>query len=152
MAASEAETEFVVNNSQLQGARKAPSFRNMQHGLADRILDWAEVGAVHLHAPPRSRRDHYLPAPMHRHLSATADNRKRIVTCSKFIVASIQKTLGHNAQRQRVDNVDYIAAIRTGSGGGSDPPERSIQGFLFNGGITTPKSSDSYMFSATRTR
>jgi uncharacterized protein YbjT (DUF2867 family) len=52
MAAREAETELVVNNSQLQGARKAPSFRNMQHGLAERIFDWAEVGAVHLHAPP----------------------------------------------------------------------------------------------------
>jgi uncharacterized protein YbjT (DUF2867 family) len=57
MAAREAETELIVNNSQLQnsqltGARKAPSFRNMQHGLADRIFDWAEVGAVHLHAPP----------------------------------------------------------------------------------------------------
>jgi uncharacterized protein YbjT (DUF2867 family) len=57
MAAREAETELVVNNSQLQnsqlqGARKAPSFRNMQHGLADHIFDWAELGAVHLHAPP----------------------------------------------------------------------------------------------------
>ena len=52
MAAREAETDLVVNNSQIQGARKAPSFRNMQHGLADRIFDWAEVGAVHLHAPP----------------------------------------------------------------------------------------------------
>jgi uncharacterized protein YbjT (DUF2867 family) len=52
MAAREAETELVVNNSQLQGTRKAPSFRNMQHGLADRIFDWAAVGAVHLHAPP----------------------------------------------------------------------------------------------------
>jgi uncharacterized protein YbjT (DUF2867 family) len=52
MAAREAQTELVVNNSQLQGARKSPSFRNMQHGLADRIFDWAEVGAVHLHAPP----------------------------------------------------------------------------------------------------
>ena len=52
MAAREAETELVVNNSQLQGARKAPSFRNMQHGLADRIFDWAGIGAVHLHAPP----------------------------------------------------------------------------------------------------
>ena len=52
MAAREAETELVVNNSQLQGARRAPTFRNMQHGLADRIFDWAEVGAVHLHAPP----------------------------------------------------------------------------------------------------
>ena len=52
MAAREAKTELVVNNSQLQGARPAPSFRNMQHGLADRIFDWAEVGAVHLHAPP----------------------------------------------------------------------------------------------------
>jgi uncharacterized protein YbjT (DUF2867 family) len=52
MAAREAKTELVVNNSQLQGAGKAPSFRNMQHGLADRIFDWAGVGAVHLHAPP----------------------------------------------------------------------------------------------------
>ena len=52
MAAREAGTELIVNNSQLQGARKAPSFRNMQHGLADCIFDWAEVGAVHLHAPP----------------------------------------------------------------------------------------------------
>jgi len=52
IAAREAKTELIVNNSQLQGARKAPSFRNMQHGLADRIFDWAEMGAVHLHAPP----------------------------------------------------------------------------------------------------
>jgi uncharacterized protein YbjT (DUF2867 family) len=52
MAAREAKTELIINNSQLQGARKAPSFRNMQHGLADHIFDWAEVGAVHLHAPP----------------------------------------------------------------------------------------------------
>jgi uncharacterized protein YbjT (DUF2867 family) len=52
MAARQAKTELVVNNSQLQGARKAPSLRNMQHGLADRIFDWADVGAVHLHAPP----------------------------------------------------------------------------------------------------
>ena len=52
MAAREAETGLVVNNSQLQGARKAPSFRNMQHGLADRIFEWAEVRTVHLHAPP----------------------------------------------------------------------------------------------------
>ncbi len=52
MAAREVETELVVNNSQSQGARKAPSFRNMQHGLAEHIFDWAEVGAVHLHAPP----------------------------------------------------------------------------------------------------
>jgi uncharacterized protein YbjT (DUF2867 family) len=56
MAAREAGTGMVVNNSQIQGPGKAPSFRNMQHGLADRIFDWAfaeaEVGAVHLHAPP----------------------------------------------------------------------------------------------------
>jgi uncharacterized protein YbjT (DUF2867 family) len=52
IAVREAKTELVVNNSQLQGARKAPSFRNMQHGLADRIFDWAEAGTVHLHAPP----------------------------------------------------------------------------------------------------
>jgi uncharacterized protein YbjT (DUF2867 family) len=57
MAAREAGAELVVNNSQLQnarleGARKAPSFRNLQHGLADRIFEWAGVGAVHLHAPP----------------------------------------------------------------------------------------------------
>ena len=53
--------ELVVNNSQFQGApddpafrdlRGAPSFRNLQHRLADRIFDWAQVGAVHLQTPP----------------------------------------------------------------------------------------------------
>jgi len=52
---------MVVNNSQFQGTpddsafrdlRYAPSFRNLQHRLADRIFDWAQVGAVHLQAPP----------------------------------------------------------------------------------------------------
>jgi len=53
--------ELVVNNSQFQGTpddptfrdlRYAPSFRNLQHRLGDRIFDWAQVGAVHLQAPP----------------------------------------------------------------------------------------------------
>jgi uncharacterized protein YbjT (DUF2867 family) len=53
--------ELVVNNSQFQDTsgdpafrdlRNAPSFRNLQHRLADRILDWAQVGAVHIQAPP----------------------------------------------------------------------------------------------------
>lgn len=51
-AAREARTELVINNSQIQDSGPAPTFRNMQHGLGERILDWAEVGAVHLHAPP----------------------------------------------------------------------------------------------------
>jgi uncharacterized protein YbjT (DUF2867 family) len=52
--------ELVVNNSQFQGTPddpafrglRAPSLRNLQHRLADRILDWAQVGAVHIQAPP----------------------------------------------------------------------------------------------------
>ena len=60
-AAREAAVELVVNNSQFQGRpddpafrdlQHAPSFRNLQHRLADRIFDWAQVGAVHLQAPP----------------------------------------------------------------------------------------------------
>jgi len=60
-SAREAGVELVVNNSQFQGAtsdpdfrdlRHAPSFRNFQHRLADRIFDWAEVSAVHLQSPP----------------------------------------------------------------------------------------------------
>jgi uncharacterized protein YbjT (DUF2867 family) len=60
-AARERGLELVVNNSQFQGTpedpafrdlRTAPSFRNLQHRLADRIFDWAQVGAVHLQAPP----------------------------------------------------------------------------------------------------
>lgn len=59
--ARDAGLEMVVNNSQFQGTpsdpdfrdlRYAPSFRNLQHRLADRIFDWAQVGAVHLQAPP----------------------------------------------------------------------------------------------------
>ena len=53
--------ELVVNNSQAQGApddptfrdlRYSASFRNLQHRLADRIFDWAQVGAVHIQTPP----------------------------------------------------------------------------------------------------
>jgi uncharacterized protein YbjT (DUF2867 family) len=53
--------ELVVNNSQFQGTPgdpasrgllRAPSSRNLQHRLVDRIFDWAQVGAVHLQAPP----------------------------------------------------------------------------------------------------
>ena len=60
-AARDAALELVVNNSQYQGApddpefrglTRAASFRNLQHRLADRIFDWAQVGAVHLQAPP----------------------------------------------------------------------------------------------------
>ena len=60
-AARDAGIELMVNNSQFQGRpsdpafrdlQHAPSFRNLQHRLADRILDWAQVGAVHLQAPP----------------------------------------------------------------------------------------------------
>jgi uncharacterized protein YbjT (DUF2867 family) len=60
-AARDAGLELVVNNSQLQGIpgdpafrdlQQAASFRNLQHRLADRIFDWAQVHAVHLQAPP----------------------------------------------------------------------------------------------------
>ena len=60
-SARDAGLELVVNNSQFQGTpddpafrdlQQAPSFRNLQHRLADRIFDWARVGAVHLQAPP----------------------------------------------------------------------------------------------------
>lgn len=59
--ARDAGLEMVVNNSQYQGTpddpafrdlKCAPSFRNLQHLLADRIFDWAQVGAVHLQTPP----------------------------------------------------------------------------------------------------
>ena len=60
-SARDAGVELVVNNSQFQDTpdylsfrdlQRAPSFRNLQHRLADRILDWAQIGAVHIQAPP----------------------------------------------------------------------------------------------------
>ena len=60
-SARDAKLEMVVNNSQFQGTpddpafrdlQSAPSFRNLQHRLADRVFDWAQVGAVHLQTPP----------------------------------------------------------------------------------------------------
>jgi NAD(P)-dependent dehydrogenase (short-subunit alcohol dehydrogenase family) len=56
VAARDAALELVIDNSQFQGRpgdpafrglSRAASFRNLQHRLADRIFDWAEVGAVH---------------------------------------------------------------------------------------------------------
>src|SRR6516165_6754756 len=52
MAARESSAEMVVNMSQLQNTSVAPSFRNLQHRLANQIFDWAHVGALHLNAPP----------------------------------------------------------------------------------------------------
>jgi uncharacterized protein YbjT (DUF2867 family) len=61
VTARDAGLELVVNNSQFQATpddpefrdlKGAPSFRNLQHRLADRIFDWARAGAVHLQAPP----------------------------------------------------------------------------------------------------
>ena len=60
-SARDAGASLVVNNSQFQGTaedplfrdlQRAPSFRNLQHRLADRIFDWAQIGAVHLQTPP----------------------------------------------------------------------------------------------------
>jgi uncharacterized protein YbjT (DUF2867 family) len=60
-SARDAGLELVVNNSQFQGThdapafrdlQHAPSFRNLQHRLVDRVFDWAQVGAVHIQAPP----------------------------------------------------------------------------------------------------
>src|SRR5579859_4051202 len=53
--------ELVVNNSQFQDRPDdtlfrelvgAPTRRNLQHRLTDRVLDWAEIGAAHIQAPP----------------------------------------------------------------------------------------------------
>jgi uncharacterized protein YbjT (DUF2867 family) len=60
-SARDAGLELVVNNSQFQvthddpafrDLQRAPSFRNLQRRLVDRIFDWAQVGAVHIQAPP----------------------------------------------------------------------------------------------------
>jgi hypothetical protein len=60
-SARDAGLELVANNSQFQGThddpafrdlQRAPSFRNLQHRLVNRIFDWAQVGAVHIQAPP----------------------------------------------------------------------------------------------------
>jgi len=60
-AARETGLELVVDNSQYQGTpgdsafrdlNRFASFRNFQHRLADRIFDWAQVGAIHVQAPP----------------------------------------------------------------------------------------------------
>jgi uncharacterized protein YbjT (DUF2867 family) len=60
-AAREANLELVVNNSQFQSTpddpqfrdlRYAPSLRNLQHRLADRIFDWAQVRVAHIQTPP----------------------------------------------------------------------------------------------------
>jgi uncharacterized protein YbjT (DUF2867 family) len=60
-SARDAGLQMVVNNSQFQGTsddfafrdlQHAPSLRNLQYRLVDRIFDWAQVGAVHLQAPP----------------------------------------------------------------------------------------------------
>lgn len=117
MAAREAETELVVNNSQLQGTRKAPSFRNMQHGLADRILDWAEVGAVHLHAPPYYENVRALVrksvAEQSTVLLPWGDGSASIPLVGAEDVSHVAATLLANPETPSDSAYDLIAAIRT---------------------------------------
>ena len=102
-AARDAGIDLVVNNSQFQGRpndptfrdlQHAPSLRNLQHRLADRILDWAQVGAVHLQAPPyyekraqscqpeRRRAERCLPAVGRGYDRHSTRRRGRCVPCS----------------------------------------------------------------------
>jgi uncharacterized protein YbjT (DUF2867 family) len=116
-AAREAETELVVNNSQLQGARKAPSFRNMQHGLADRIFDWAQVGAVHLHAPPYYENVRALVRRSVVGQSAVllpwGDGSARISLVGAEDVSHVAATLLANSETPSESAYDLIAATPT---------------------------------------
>jgi uncharacterized protein YbjT (DUF2867 family) len=116
-AARDAETELVVNNSQLQGARKAPSFRNMQHGLADRIFDWAEVGAVHLHAPPYYENVRALVRKTVAEQSTVflpwGDGSARIPLVGAEDVSRVAATLLADSKRPSAGAYDLIAATPT---------------------------------------
>jgi uncharacterized protein YbjT (DUF2867 family) len=117
MAAREAETEFVVNNSQLQGARKAPSFRNMQHGLADRIFDWAEVRTVHLHAPPYYENVRALVRKSVGEQSTVylpwGDGSAKISLVGAEDVSRVAATLLADSETRSVSSYDLIAATPT---------------------------------------
>jgi uncharacterized protein YbjT (DUF2867 family) len=117
MAAREAETELVVNNSQLQGARKAPSFRNMQHGLADHIFDWAGVGAVHLHAPPYYENVRALVRKSVAEQSTVflpwGDGSAAISLVSGEDVSRVAVTLLADPETPSVSSYDLIAATPT---------------------------------------
>jgi uncharacterized protein YbjT (DUF2867 family) len=122
MAASEAGTELVVNNSQLQnsqlqGARKAPSYRNMQHGLADRIFDWTEVGAVHLHAPPYYENVRALVRKSVAEQSMVflpwGDGSATIALVGAEDVSRVAATLLANSETPSAGGYDLIAATPT---------------------------------------
>jgi uncharacterized protein YbjT (DUF2867 family) len=117
VAAREAETELVVNNSQLQGARKSPSYRNMQHGLADRIFDWAEVGAVHLHAPPYYENVRALVRKSVAEQSAVflpwGDGSSRISLVGAADVSRVAATLLADSKTPSAGAYDLIAATPT---------------------------------------
>src|ERR1700721_3714278 len=118
MAAREAETELVLNNSQIQGARKAPSFRNMQHGLADSIFDWAEVGAVHLHAPPYFDNVRALVRKSVAEQSTVflpwGDGSATIPLVGAEDVSHVAATLLSNSETPSASAYDLIAATPTG--------------------------------------
>ena len=50
IAARDAGTETVVNMSQITARENAPSPLSRQHWQSERVLDWANVGAVHIAA------------------------------------------------------------------------------------------------------
>ena len=117
MAAREVQTELVVNNSQLQGAGKPPSFRNMQHGLGDYIFDRAEVGAVHLHAPPYYENVRALVRKSVAEHSAVflpwGDGSAKISLVSGEDVSRVAATLLADSETPSVSSYDLIATTPT---------------------------------------
>lgn len=51
-AARDAGVELIANVSQFRPTPDAPTPRLRQHWFSEQVFDWADVGAVHLRAPP----------------------------------------------------------------------------------------------------
>jgi NAD(P)H dehydrogenase (quinone) len=102
-AATDADLEAVVNMSQISARRDAKSNAAREHWLAERLLDWFPVSAVHLRptffaewltifADPVAQADTLrLPMGDGRHAPITSDDQARVIAA---ILADPQPHLG----------------------------------------------------------
>jgi uncharacterized protein YbjT (DUF2867 family) len=121
-AAADADVEVIVNMSQISAREGAPSALTQQHWLAEKVLDWAPFGAVHV-APTyfaenlymlgaatiQAEGKLYLPYGNEKHAPVAGDDIARVVT------AILLDPVNHIGQRYEITGPDNMTVSEMAS-------------------------------------
>lgn len=121
-AAADADVEVIVNMSQISAREGAPSALTQQHWLAERVLDWAPSGAVHIAANYFAENLYmfgaatistegklYLPYGDEKHAPVAADDLARVIT------SILLEPADHLGQRYEITGPDNMTVAEMAS-------------------------------------